>query len=200
MYCNKTNKWLNDGVFILLQINLIYVFLTVFFFLYVTSVEKTSFKNQMNLIVDDIMNDLNDDLDTMIKSNDKTKKLSPEDLNIIINGFIDTVEEKTKIDTRKGVSSIENQNSVVISSSYKMLGIVSTIVFILIAGILLLSFCLPIVGIVKDSFIAVFFVALTEFLVITLIVSNYISASPTLVKKEFAQEIKSWIKDNKNIN
>ena len=56
--CNFKNPIINKIYHIFLHVIFIFIFLTIFFFLYVGDAEKKSFKTQINLVVDDIMNDI----------------------------------------------------------------------------------------------------------------------------------------------
>lgn len=193
--CKVNNHWVNDGIAIAIQVSLVFSFLTIFFFVYVTKIEKEEFQKQMNLIVDNIMDDVVNDLLNLVNSN---SPLSKEDTNILVNGIIDVMEEKITFEAKDSIQDITKINSNVKSKAFSSLATVLLGVVIITVIFLILGFCLPIKQNIKEALIAVIFVGLTEFSFLTFIASKYISASPNKVKRNLGEAIQNWIAINKS--
>lgn len=57
----------------IIQSCIVFVFLTIFFYTYVASIEREEFENQLNQIVDDLFNQYRNDI-TAVFPKDETKK------------------------------------------------------------------------------------------------------------------------------
>lgn len=192
--CKINNHWVNDGIAIAIQVSLVFSFLTIFFFVYVTKIEKEEFKKQMNLVVDNIMDDVVNGMQNLLNSN---SPLSKENTNILVNGIIDVMEEKITIEAKDSIQDIAKINSDVKSKAFSSLTTVLLGVVIIAVIFLILGFCIPIKQNIKEALIAVVFVGLTEFSFLTFIASKYISASPNKVKRNLGEAIQNWIAINK---
>lgn len=189
----KINKWITDGISISIQIAFTFAFLTVFFFIYVQKVEKDEFQSQMNMIVDNIMKDMENNISTLISKQDL---LSEEESMILINGVIDTLQEKIAMDSKNTVQDILEQNHAVKIKAFKSLMSVITLIIIVFLIIILIGFCIPINSQIKEAMIVVIFVGFTELIFLEVIAKHYISASPNKVKRSLVQSIQKWIKNN----
>lgn len=192
----KRNIFITDGIAIIIQVTFIFAFLTIFFFLYVSKVEKEEFEKQMNFIVDEIMVDIEDDLSSLINNQDY---INNDQLTIVLNGIIDLVEQKIESSSDSSVKKVIEQNKEVKNKAYTMLYRVILFVTVISAFFYLLRFCIPILDDIKESIIAVFFVALTELVFLTFVTARYISADPNKVRKTLGESVKTWIKRNKKI-
>lgn len=191
--CKLKNKWVNNGIAIAIQVSLIFAFLTIFFFTYVSRVEKEEFGKQMNIIVDNIMKDVNDDIHNILFNQ---TVLSNDDIFILINGIIDVSEKKVNISSKQAIEDVIKQNNEVKKNSIKSLGNVMGVVMLVSLILLILGFCLPILQNFKEALIAVFFVALTELTFLTFITKRFISADPNRVKRNLGDAIQKWIAKN----
>ena len=190
----KNNPYVKNTFDIIFQVTLIAIFLTVFFFTYVSNVEKEEFKKQLDLIVDDLLSD--QDIRNIIPQNlSQTQK---DNLAIVISGSLEAAKTKSTINQQNAINDVINNNSKVKSSTYKKIFYVLIIIIILCIIVLLLGYCLPVMYQIKEATIVVFFVALTELMFLEIIAKNYISANPNKIKAEVAQAIKEWLKDNPN--
>lgn len=190
----KNNPYVKNTFDIIFQVTLIAIFLTVFFFTYVSNVEKEEFKKQLDLIVDDLLSD--QDIRSIIPQNlSQTQK---DNLAIVISGSLEAAKTKSTINQQNAINDVINNNSKVKSSTYKKIFYVLIIIIILCIIVLLLGYCLPVIYQIKEATIVVFFVALTELMFLEIIAKNYISANPNKIKAEVAQAIKEWLKDNPN--
>jgi len=190
----KNNPYVKNTFDIIFQVTLIAIFLTVFFFTYVSNVEKEEFKKQLDLIVDDLLSD--QDIRSIIPQNlSQTQK---DNLAIVISGSLEAAKTKSTINEQNAINDVINNNSKVKSATYKKIFYVLIIIIILCIIVLLLGYCLPLIYQIKEATIVVFFVALTELMFLEIIAKNYISANPNKIKAEVAQAIKEWLKDNPN--
>lgn len=191
--CKIKNKLVSNGIAIAIQVSLIFAFLTIFFFTYVSSVEKEEFGKQMDLIVDNIMKDVNDDIHNILFNQNV---LSKDDIFILVNGIIDVSEEKVKISSKQDIEDIIKQNNEVKNNAIKSLGTIMGSVALVSLILLILGFCLPILKNLREALFAVFFVALTELTFLTFITKRFISADPNMVKRNLGDAIQKWIAKN----
>lgn len=190
----KNNTYVKNTFDIIFQVTLIAIFLTVFFFTYVSNVEKEEFQKQLDLIVDDLLSD--QDIRSIIPQNlSQTQK---DNLAIVISGSLEAAKTKSTINEQNAINDVIKNNSKVKSSTYKKILYVLIIIVILCIIVLLLGYCLPLMYQIKEAIIVVFFVALTELVFLEIVAKNYISANPNKIKAEVAQAIKEWLKDNPN--
>lgn len=182
------HPWITEALSIAIQVSFIFGFLTVFFFAYVQGVEKNEFKNQLEMIVDSLYDDIYPQY---------IKTQNPEKASVIISGLIDLIEENIKQNTKKSEDDINKQNK---STKYKAFKLLLGVIIIMVAIcsiILLLGFCIHIGSHVKEAMLVVIFVGITEFAFLMIIAKNYISADPNRIKRNIADNIISWINKNK---
>ena len=191
--CSKNNKYVKYAFDIIFQITLITIFLTVFFFSYVSNVEQDEFTSQINFTVDQIITD--DEINLLIPQN-LTKK-QKEDLSIFISGALEAAKRKSVITLQSSIDSVNVNNSNIKSNSYKIIGYIVTSVVVLCIIVLAMGYCLPnLVKQFKQAIVVVCFIGLTELLFLNLVAKNYISANPNKIKATIAEAIKKWTKDN----
>jgi uncharacterized membrane protein len=90
----------------IIQSSIVFIFLTVFFYLYVSKIEKEEFEIQLDKIVDDIFNEYSDNFKSYFP-NDKDKK---EYIKTIVYGII--VESKNKIEENTISTNIDIDNDI----------------------------------------------------------------------------------------
>jgi maltodextrin utilization protein YvdJ len=100
-----------------IQSCIVFIFLTIFFFSYVSSIEKDEFETQLETIIDDIYNQYQDKIKGLFPT-DETKK---DILKTTIYGIIDqsenTIEKSTQIQNKV----IDFQNQKIIYNSIESL-------------------------------------------------------------------------------
>lgn len=183
----KQNSWVIYGLSIAIQVTFIFIFLTVFFFSYVQIVEKEEFQKQLYLIVDNIMQGVEQNI---LNAHDINK----QDKIVIINGIINTIQEKIVMDSRSDIENVMKQNKAVKMKAFKSLVVSISIITLFI---LLVGFCAPVKHQIKEAILIVVFVGITEYAFLQLIAKNYISADPNKVKRSFGKAIQDWVKNNK---
>jgi hypothetical protein len=176
--CKQDSRFVKKTFFILLQILLTLIFLTIFFFTYVNYIEKEAFKTQINLIVDDITNDIN------IKSFIPPGK--EKEASIIISGTLDFAEDDKKV---------SNQNNK-IKNKAMLWVIIGCAVLLLFTVILVIAgYCIPFHIHLKDAIVVLFFMALTEFIFLVAVTKNYLFVNPATVRQEISDSIQKYIKN-----
>lgn len=198
--CNKNNIYISKIVEMSIQILFIFSFLTIFFFMYVIKIEKEEFKHQMEYIIDTFMNDiLNDILNNKRLNNiDNIKNIDNIDnVNIVLNGIIEITKEKIKNDSENIVKEVQEINKKIIKKAYKSVIIFTVIIILFILMFLLLGYCLNLRYDIKEAFIIMIFVGITELIFLKIIASKYISANPNAVKRDLTKSIMVWINKNK---
>lgn len=189
----RMNKFIYPGATILIQTAFIFIFLTIFFFIYVSKVEQEEFTDQINLTVDNIMSDVSEDINKIIRGK---LPLDAETTEIVVSGLIDTIEYKITAASQDGISSVINQNKNTKRFSLISLGIVSGFILICVILLRLFGFCIPVLPNIKEGILVIIFVGITEFVFLNVIAKRYISASPSKVKQSFGIAIQKWIDKN----
>lgn len=180
----------NTVIYIMIQVVFIFGFLCIFYFLYVIKFENQEFKKQLELIVDDVTR--------IIRENvviDKNINLDDDKLKILINGLIDTTEEKITIENKDNINMVNKQNSNLQHNVLLLVGIILVSLVIL----LMIYRCKNFLESTKDGILVVFFVGLTELIFLLFISGKYIAASPQQIKDQICNAIINYIKTNKLI-
>tara|TARA_B100000035_G_C21030584_1_gene568210 strand:- start:2927 stop:3478 length:552 start_codon:yes stop_codon:yes gene_type:complete len=162
---------------ILFHIVLMAIFLTIFFFTVASKMEASIVKNQVNFVIDDIIGNTfqfiqsKSEKEILIK-NLNSKLPSPEELK--------TVDE-----------SVKQSNNKAYHKAIKFLALVSSVI---ISILIIMTFIFKwnfenIKFIFISGIIGLIFVAITEFMFLTLIAKNYISADPNLIRSEIIRTV-----------
>lgn len=183
----QDNTILNKIFHILSQVIFTFIFLTIFFFVYVGDVEKDTFKQQMNLVVDDLLTDVN--------IREIIPKGQEENTIFISNGALEVARHNSEKETDIADKDIEISNSLIKSKAFKWLGISIAILIIISLTLLLLKKCIPFELHFKKIIVVIIFVAMTEIFFLTYITKNYWSVDPNNVREQIAISIQDWIKN-----
>ena len=193
--CEETPA--EEVVPILVKIVFIFTFLTVFFFVYVISVEQKTFKKQMDIIVDNLAALVASENGLIIKPGSIPK----DQIHVLADGIIGILEAQVNDDSVSAAAKVIAQNNKVKFQAYRNLAIIFVFTALAVSIIYLLGVCTPLWDVVKKSLLVVLFTGTTEFVFLTLIVSKYISADPNKVKKQLGESVQRWIaKHEKNVN
>lgn len=190
--CRK-NRFIYPGATILIQTCFLFIFLTIFFFIYVVKVEQGEFEDQINLTMDTLMDEISDDFNKITRGKNP---LETTDSAVLVSGLIDQIENKITKASESGIKSVIEQNKNTKRFSLISLGIVIGFVVICITVLYLFGFCIPIVPNFKEGILIIIFVGITEIAFLHIIAKRYISASPSKVKQSFGQAIQKWIEKN----
>lgn len=191
--CNVNNHFLINTLSVSVQVILVFSFLVIFYFAYVIKVEEEDFKSQIDLLVESFMDDIKkSDFISLDKGN---PYINEDDLKLLIYGMLDTAQEKVKADSKADNEAIDNNNKSLRKKAFNLLYIIIGVLIV----ILLFLRCLPLSDIIKEAITILLFVALTEFVFLSLISNRYISADPNKVKYALGGAIKDWLKKNNKI-
>jgi TRAP-type uncharacterized transport system fused permease subunit len=181
----------NNSINIFVQVIFVFSFLVIFYFLYVTKVEQEDFKEQINIIIDDLIGDVKDQISQLV-INKGTQSLNKEDTDLLLFGFIDIMEENITMKSKDINKTITDSNTSLKNNMYKIvIGLlISTVVLFIIFQ------CLPVYTIVKESVITVIFIGITELIFLTFISGKYICTDPNRIKNTLGTSIKNWIQKN----
>lgn len=163
-----------------LHVIILLTILSLFFFLYVSKLSATIFKNELSNI-------LSDNFIPAVRKADKDGKFRKQIQKINLDAWIDYYKN-----TEEDVTTIENQW--LKRSTMIVIGFLIAIFFLSVALLSLSQEKLPILAIIRDNIILFFFVGLIEIMFFYYIARRYIPVSPsvmistiiTTLKKDFA--------------
>ena len=178
----------------LIQSCIVFVFLTIFFFTYVSSIEREEFEVQLDLITDDIF----------IKYRDKIEHMFPDDpnkkdvLKTLIYGIIDHSEDLLEKKSKGETDEIDSRNSKIVKNSiYFVLGYI--VICMCVMGIIWLSGNPLCIGEnMKEGLFILFFVFLVEFAFLNLIASHYLSGNANRVLGTLTSTVITYIDNRKS--
>ena len=172
---------------IIFQVVLIFFFLTIFFFLYVSQVEKIEFKKQMDIIVDDLAPEVKIDL----------PQESRGEAYLIVNGVLAYENEKVKISSKSVIEKINERNRKVVTKAVNGLVIVGFVVVVGLLSLFLLGYCFPIKNNLTNAAIAVVVVGAVELFFLLVIAKHYISANPQQFRESLGAATVSYVNNRK---
>lgn len=167
----------------LIQASIVFIFLTVFFFIYVNPVEKEEFTDQINSLVENIYD--KKQVESLLPSDPKKKKI----LKDVLYGIIDSNEEELNKSSISAINEINQKNNAILKKS-----VITVLVTLIITVIILIIFaffgyCIPLGEFTKEGIFILIFIFFTEFLFLNVITKNYISVNSDVVKKEILNSI-----------
>ena len=186
--CLEENSTVNKIFGIFLQVTLIFVFLTIFFFSYVGNSEKDSFKLQMNIVVDDLA----PDMDVRDWINPKTQD-QKDIATAILEGSLELARKNSEKDDVSEDQAIKVQNKKIMDKAYLWMGIALGVMALAVIILVLMGKCVPFHIHLKEAAIVVFFVAMTELIFLTIITKKYWSVDPSQVRNQLGDSIQKWI-------
>lgn len=183
------NKWLTTGFSLIFQVIFVFVFLTLFFFYYVATVEKEEFRTQLNLIIDNLMQgDVQEAIPGLIPKDADRLKVAAG-----ITGVLDAVAFEAKQSVAPDVQNVLDNNSDVRQSAIMTLGQILGIFIAISVAVLFIGYCIPIKHQVIEALWVVLFVAITELVFLKAIAARYISASPNQVRRNLGKAVEAWV-------
>lgn len=200
-----SNQYVSIFSSVSIQVAIIFTFLTVFFFSYVSTVENKEFKDQLDFVTDNIYKRHEIDIKNIIdkysiddKDDDKKQFLKMQ-----IYGIIDLEEDNLKKESKKDSDNIKIRNSDIISDATFYVKLIIFISLCIVALFFIFMYnkydcVLPLKTYLKEAFILLFFIFIVEILFLNIIVKNYITANPNYIKNKIAQAIINYIDNNNN--
>ena len=176
----------------IIQSCIVFIFLTIFFFSYVSSIEKDEFETQLDTIVDDIYNQYKDKIKVLFPADEKEKDILKTTIYGIIDQSENTIEKSTQIQNE----IIDSQNQKIIYNSiYFVLGYLFICIFIL--GIFsYFGLNINLQDNLKEGLFILVFIFITEFLFLNIIAKNYLSGNANNVIKKIAKTILDYRQKN----
>ena len=169
----ESNKIIpNISVNVILSVALAASFIGIFFFTYVKNVEKEIVVKNVNYTISNFT-DLIKNLMSPVVKTELIKELN-------VSKLPNMNEEDNKV---------EQDNNILLFKSGKLLGLLLAISLIVAIGICYI-YNLNFIEIFSQNLILLCGIALVEFLFLRLVISNYISADPNVVKKQILTVLK----------
>ena len=179
-----------DGFFkIFIQVVLIFIFLTIFFFTYVNKIEKDSFKLQMDILVDDMFKNLD--------GTNIVPEANKQDVLNILNKTLDKQKTKVIEESKDSDDKINNSNKQITNNAFILVGVVCGVLSVTILITYLIGYCIPVHIHLRDAILSVFFVAMIELIFLSLVTKNYISIYPNSIKYKIGDSIQQYIINKK---
>lgn len=186
-YC-KDSVSINKIYSVFLQVILTFCFLSIFFFTYVNTVERESFSNQVNLVIDDLFTDI--DINSFLKSFGKNKDIAKD----FILGSLYIQKTEYDKESIKENELIKISNNKILKKTIIILIIVFSVLLIITIILYFYKICIPIHIHLKNSLIAIFFIAIIELIFLLVITKYYQSVDPSYIRKELGKTINDYIK------
>lgn len=172
---------LNETLKVFMQVFLVVAFLSLFFFLYVVKVEKDIFKDQVNIIIDTLFDELQNDMNIILPSKLQTI-LKKEMLKYMNNVTIKS----------ESYDNIRQQNEDVITTTKNLVFVFAIIFGACLFSVYLLRFCVDMSHHLFENLLALASIAITEYLFLNMVSKRYIAANPNHIKLYFAQRVKYY--------
>jgi hypothetical protein len=178
---------LNETLKVFMQIFFVVTFLSLFFFLYVVKIEKDIFKDQINIIVDTLFDELQNDMNIILPSSFQT---------ILKQEILDYMNSVTI--NSESYDDIRQQNDDVITTTKNLVFVFATILGACLFSIYMLRFCVDMSHHLFENILALAAIAMTEVLFLNLVSKKYIAANPNHIKLYFAQRVKYYAQQKLN--
>lgn len=178
--CHIQSSTVNTIVKIGLQVVLVGIFLSLFFFLYVVKVEQQVFVQQIDRVTDDLLNSLMQDVDTWVGPEQKAQWVVS--LRAMVQNMNTTTSPSSYQSIRATNDEVltKNRNAIL----YAVLG-----VLLIVLLLIFFQFCLELSKHMFENLIVLGGIALTEFLFLNLVTRSYQAADPNQVRHAFLQTL-----------
>lgn len=166
------------------QVFMIFLFLTLFFFLFVVKVEREIFQTQLNMIVDSIVQDWGR-IVPLIMPLDPT--LAEKWRQTLIQSLDDQLQT---VDSSRWQSIVDANNNIE-TNARNILIIFGVLVGAGLLTLVVLRFCLKSVHHFWENLMIIGVIGITELLFLELVIRRYIAVNPNHVKLYILQTIQS---------
>ena len=156
---------------LLVSLTIFSVFLIIFYFTYASYIENQILNNQIKILVDNLTYNI-------------------KDFNIDTNYLLKIINETKLPDLSKEDNEVTNTNAQLIKKALLIFGIFSLISLIIIF-IICYVYKVNIKQILKNNFILLVFVAITEIFFLNVIAKSYRSVDPNVIKKNFINNLQN---------
>lgn len=179
------NKIINRIFYIFLQVLIIFIFLTIFFFTYVNDTEKDAFKTQINILVDDLALDM--DIKPLVPKENK------DIVTILLSGVLDFSKKNSRKSTEKEDANIKKQNNKIMKKAFIWLFVFIGIMVLIYGALRLSGQCIMFHSHIREALLIVVFIALTEFVFLNMITKQYWSIDISDVRQKLGNTIQDYI-------
>ena len=177
----------------IIQSCIVFVFLTIFFYTYVSTIEREEFENQLNKIVDDIFNEYRDSIVNSFPKDENKKEM----LKTVIYGFIDHKEYDIEKTSKLENNHIDKSNQKIVKDSiYLVLFYIGGCIILLIS-LYYLGYTIDIKNSLKEGIFILIFIFIVEFSFLNIIAKNYISGNANYVTHIISEKIINYIDQRK---
>jgi hypothetical protein len=156
---------------ILVALTIFSAFLSIFYFTYASYIENQILNNQIKILIDNLTYNI-------------------KDFNIDTKYLLKIINQTKLPDLTKEDNEVTNTNSQLIKKALLIFGVFSLISLIIIV-IISYIYKLNIKEILKNNFILLIFVAITEIFFLNVIAKSYRSLDPNIVKKNFINNLQN---------
>jgi len=179
-HCRFSSPWVEHSSAIVMQVLMIFIFLTLFFFYYVVKIEKQQFTHQINYVIDNITEDWSDLIDKFAPDSKEDEKKLIQYILREIDKDLEEEQNKNK-DDPSAVKIRENNAYITELAEYTLIvsGIVVGVAFL---ALFVLHFCLNPLKHFWENLGLICVIAFVEYMFLQHIASSYISADPNKVK------------------
>jgi hypothetical protein len=185
--CRFSSSWVEHAASIFMQVFMIFMFLTIFFFVYVVKVEKEQFVEQINFIVDNLMQDWGRILPVIMPLDRKKSAQIKEDVILDLNRTLKTQREKAGKNT-----DIQDKNEQVKKLARFTLISVGIFVGVGFLALFLLHFCVRPIHHFWENLALIGVIGLVEYLFLQDVASNYRAADPNKVKLYILESVQEF--------
>ena len=170
---------------IILQVLLVCICLTLFYYNYVLYVEKDEIVEQLNVIVKKLLGD-----------KDRYKFMNDTNTNKIISrGILESIKEDQMINMQQSVDAA-NMNNASIKRESTVIVIIALALIVVVSVVFFFKYqCVEISTEIRDTMIIVFFVLISEFVFLNVISKNFVFADPNHIIQTICQTVADNVKE-----
>lgn len=177
----------------IIQSFIVFTFLTIFFYTYVSSVEKEEYETQLNYIVDDLFTHYQPNIKPLFPTNPLKKDLVKTEIYGIIDYSKDYIEDSTSENNK----SINERNETIIKQSVYIVALYFVICGIVVLGLSYYGYDINLKDNLKEGFFILIFIFIIEFTFLNMIAKHYLSGNANHVTSTISKSIIDYIDHRK---
>lgn len=185
--CKIQSSWIEHMASIFMQVFMIFLFLTLFFFYYVVDVEKQVFDRQINLVVDNLMADWTGLIQLVMPVDPQQAQKTKQEL---INNLDEMIADMQK--NQAQFQSIRDQNEQVKTLARNTLISFGILVGAVIISLFVLHYCLHPIKHFWENVMIIGVIAMVEYMFLEHVVRNYTSVDPLQVKLRIIRSVQEF--------
>jgi len=169
----------------LIQIFLVFAFLSLFFFLYVVKVERQIFSDQVGFIVDSFVDEFFKNIDVFF----------PERRQDINKLFSDAVAKFEITENQEVNAAITASNNKIQKTTQITLLVTGVVIILILIAMWYFGGCLDFGRQFAMGLVILAFIAITEFAFLHLVAKNYISAEVNNIKSAILERVQKYAEE-----